>query len=605
MNYTELGNTLTKWQDAYYNDTDQKVEDSKYDFHLAAFLHQSSLMKPENLHPFYHKWKLGKQAWKGFRKAKHPVPALSVPTIFDSTKLVMFQSHKTIWQDKADGLSLNLIYRNGILSQAITRGNGYEGDDVTTNVKHISNVPLTIPTKETVVVRGEVVVSEKDFLDYAGATEYSTPRSMVQGGLKSHDPKVIQALPIRFEAFTCYTNNVGTEMDAVEYLLVLGFRTYIRTSFEPLVNRNPDIPNDGWVIKVNDRAEQGEFGNSDDHHLWALALKPQGAFAETTVTEVLYEVGKTGQITPRLNFKPIKLNGTTHNYVTAHTCRMLVEEGLGVGAKILVEKKGESIPGILEVTSTVNIDLPDLCPVCDSFLEWSTGDAHLFCKNTKCEGIQQSQLAHFLAIVDVPKFKFASAMKMGYTTISKVLNYLPVVEKVKTMSWSNFLYALSIYGVGNSRSQLLAKFFPSPDYLMDELNKKKPFEDNGFTDSAIDQLRYGFFFPDTQDALKEYANITFEAQKDFSVKKGAFTDMVFCITGELGGYTRDQAHALIKEHGGIVSTSVTKKTTHLLVANSPGKSKMDGAKKNGTKIVDEKWFLEALNLSVPNEVAIL
>lgn len=586
-------------------------------------------------------------------KIKHAIPALSLGKTKDREELKRWLGDKEgILSWKMDGLTLVLTYKNGLLYSAVTRGNGYIGENVMDAVPYIEGISPTIPILSDVIIRGEVVMSYDEFerINNQAQTpdeKYKNARNLAAGTLRALDILVHQTRRLNFFAFNVeFTGYRMTNYaDAMEYLKSLGFGivTFMRCNKDTLLSRidlfekaisHNHFPSDGLVLTYNDIEYGISLGLTGHHPRHSIAFKWKDECQDTTMEEVVWSPSKTGLLNPVAVFKPVEIDGTTVSRASVHNVSIFKKLRLGKGDIVSVYKANMIIPQIAEnKTPSHSFEVPEKCPVCGSATRIHQNVSSneeiietLYCENPYCkckllgkleffttrnamniEGVSDKtieQLYHCGWLESFSDFYKLHAheneMKvlpgMGEITVS---NILKAIEKSKKTDLRHFITALSIPMIGKDTASLIA------DYCNNSINEfklllenqaiqSKICEVNGIGDVAINSLDKWFLVKENRDDF--YSLLTYLEFAMPDIKGSKLSGKTFVITGTLNHFeNRDALCNLIVENGGKTSGSVSKNTSYLInndVSSTSGKNKK--AKELNIPIISEEEFLEML-----------
>lgn len=548
---------------------------------------------------------------------------------------------------KIDGLHMVLTYEDGVLVSAATRGNGKVGEDVTTNVKTMPSVPLQLRKKVTIVVEGEVWMDRKHFaaLNEHRAKEgeplFANPRNAAAGTMRQLDSGIVAERKLQF---TAYDISYGDIPDAQQKELVelasLGFVTEKHSTVKKSIadvmevyatwqKRKESQPFwiDGLVVKVNQKAYQDALGYTGKSPRWAIALKFPAEQGTTVIEDIYVQVGRTGALTPVALMQPVRLAGTTVTHATLHNFEEIDRLDVRIGDTVVVEKAGDIIPKVVRVLPKLRngkeqrFKRPSVCPICRSAVEprevqdkKQGVSAALFCTNRRCYSQELRRLAHFVskAAFDIdglgPKILeqlvqeglIQDAADLFTLTMGDVLplegfkekaaeNLVKGIHAKKEVSLPRFIIALGIPHVGEETAYRLADEFESLDALRTaSVEELESVDDVGPKVAAA----LVAFFADVHtvslvDRLLSHGVVVREEQA--GVTGGLLQGKTFVLTGTLPTLSRDGAKTLIREAGGEVSGSVSKKTDYVLAGDGPG-SKLQKAEKLGIPILSEEQF---------------
>lgn len=635
-----------------------KPEISDYEFdHMYRKLVDIEAKHPELVTPDSPTQRVGGKATDDFQKVRFRKPMLSLANAFSADELRDFDRRvkegletdhvQYITELKIDGLSMNLIYKNGVLTQGLTRGDGRVGEDVTSNVKTIHTIPLYIENAPPYMeVRGEVYMPRKSFImlneerDEAGLMPFANCRNAAAGSLRQLDPHVTAARNLAFFAYAL-GDIEGLEISSQEELLMKLSEFHFQVnpnykkwdSIEGVIQgvndwevRRHDLgyDTDGMVIKVNDFAQQEKLGATVKDPRWAMAYKYPPEEAETKVEKIVVTLGRTGVLTPSADLEPVHLAGTVVKRATLHNMDFIKEKDIREGDYVKIYKAGEIIPELDRVLkekrngSEKPFEIPEVCPVCGSPVERPAGEVAYRCTNPNCGGIVREKLVHFASrdamniegmgpsVVDsLLAYRLVSDPGDFYRLTQDELeqiermgekragNLIAAIEKSKESGLAKLLFGLGIRFLGAKGAELVAGKY----HTMEEL-------ENAGTDDiqsidgigkATAESLYSYLHDmenmKVLDKLKS-AGVMMEAAVEEETGS-AFEGEMVVLTGKLSSMGRREAGDLIKSQGGSVQSSITNHTT-LVVAGEDAGSKLDKAREKGIPVLSEEEFLARL-----------
>ena len=640
----ELVNILNKWAHEYYVLDAPTVSDKEYDTlydELKKLEEESGVVLPDS--PTR---RVGGEPIKGFEKHTHIARLFSLDKSTTEEELKAFftrveklangNAEYTV-EYKFDGLTVCLTYDKGKFVRATTRGNGVVGEDVTAQVLTIPSFPLTISYQGTLEVRGEAVIRLSVLEKYnETATEpLKNARNAVAGAIRNLDPKITKQRKPEIYFYDVNYRSEGGELsqtDAHEFLKKEGFKVFpyfkiCKSGQEVLsavnevekLRREIDVLTDGAVIKVNDSELRAEMGYTDKFPRWAMAYKFEAEEVTTVVKDVVWQVGRTGKLTPLALLEPVELGGATVSRATLNNYGDVQRKDVKIHSRVLVRRSNEVIPEILGATEhtekSAEIKKPVICPSC-GYVLLEIG-AHLFCPNRVCEPRIVAKLDHYAGknAMDIEGFSESTALALlkekGVKNFSdlyrltaedlenlegfkdkKIQNLLTAIQKSKTPTLDAFLYAIGVEGIGRVAAKDLAAKFESVENLQNaSVEELLGLENIG----AITAKAIVDYFADKYN-LEELENLkkvgvapVYSSEK----KEGIFSGESVVLTGTLSRYKRSEAQKLIEERGGVCQSSVTAKTTLVLAGEEAG-SKLDKAKKLGVRIINEAEFISIL-----------
>lgn len=658
----QLSEQLENYNYQYYVLDDPSVPDAEYDriFQALVTLEQQNPALRSANSPTQ---KVGGLALSKFEQVTHQLPMLSLDNVFDAAALKDFMARA---QDKAtqanidfciepklDGLAASIIYENGLLVQAATRGDGQTGENVTENVKTIKNLPLKLRGEnipELLEVRGEVFMLKAGFdklnqkLTEAGEKAFVNPRNAAAGSLRQLDSKVAASRPL---AFYCYAVGVfsgelpNSQFARIEQLKAWGLPVsdevkkvageqgcldYYQTISEKRPNLAYEI--DGVVYKVDDVSLQQTLGFVARAPRWATAYKFPAEEAVTVVENVEFQVGRTGAITPVAKLKPVFVGGVTVSNATLHNSDEIKRLGILIGDAVVVRRAGDVIPQVARVIieqrdslTTRPIVFPEVCPVCESDVERIEGEATIRCSGGLYCGAQRKEaIKHFASrkaldidglgnklvellvdhkMIDSPAqlFQLTAAQvsglpRMGEVSAKKLINSLQLSKKT---TLARFLYSLGIREVGEATASNLANYYKQIDAIKAaSVENLQSVSDVG---EIVAKHIYYFF---RQDHNIEVVNQLLEAGihwpeiKEIEQSELSLIGKTFVITGSFSSLSRADIKTALQALGAKVAGSVSKKTTTVVAGEAAG-SKLTKAQELGIEIMDEDAIVSLLN----------
>lgn len=590
-------------------------------------------------------------------KSKHRNPMLSLNDVntIDALEKFLKEYSEVLMQYKMDGITIVLSYENGILIKAVTRGNGFIGDDLTHNILQIKNIPKTIHYKGTLEVRGEVILPFKEFNEQNINGEYSNPRNTVAGAIRRHDSRTIINKGFKVIVFNLeYSSdlNFTKDSEALHFLKEQGFETVNSKTitlknkkdmeetiqlikyFEEHTRKDLPFMIDGLVFKVNNLEKRKEIGTTGTFPKWALAYKFKSLNATTKLRNVIAQVGKTGQITPVAVFDEVVIDNVKINRATLSNFNIIKEKDIRNGDTILVERANDVIPQVVKSFSELRdgseeiIQPPTNCPVCKTPTQFE--GAHLYCFGLECQSQLEGKIRHFAkrdamnidslgektasilhkeglvkSITDIYKLKdkkkeFVNIEGFGETSYERLING---IEESKNRELHHLLYALGIHNIGRRASRDLANHFKSLEYMIAISNNKIEFKEellnvNSFGE-IMSQIVIDFFNVDenikTMKELIELGlnSIVKETDEPVIDTSSKINGKTFVITGKVYNYTnRKELTAEIESLGGKVTGSVTGNTDYLINNDKESNTgKNKRAKELGISIISEDEFI--------------
>ena len=646
----QLVNKLNHYRDQYYNNNISEIEDSEYD---KLFDELKNLEKEEGIvYSDSPTQTVGYQVQSKLKKVTHSHPMLSLAKSTDLNEIEKFINGKfVVFMLKCDGLTCSIHYKDGKLISAETRGDGTVGEDITNNIKMVSNVPLTIPVKGSVTVDGEIIVKWDVFKKMnegiLEGEDFSHPRNYASGSIRQLDTKITKDRQLSFIAWKLIEAPLFSKhfKENLNLITAMGFevvpwRMYKDTSIEKLpeifslmyygVAKEHNIPVDGLVLAYDD-IEYGESLGATAHHLNSqFAWKREMENVETTLRDVEWNIGKSGMVAPTAVFNPIDLGGAITTRATLHNVSIIKGLKLGIGDRITVARMNEVIPKVTSnITQSDNLKIPTVCPCCGDKLEHRVSDSGaetLWCVNPNCpekmlskfvqfvskpamniDGLSEATLKRFIDagyittfadIYHLSNFK-RGIVKMdgfGEKSYEKLINS---IEKSRNVKLENYLVALSIPNIGKSAAKTISKYF-NGDYskLVESLRTNFDFTQLDDFGEIMNQSLYNWWQKESnlEDNLITELHFIVEEKKEVA-QNDFINGKTFCVTGAFQTMKRSELEKIITDRGGKLSGSVSKKTDYLLTNEADsGSSKAKKAAELGTPIMSEKEFLEKVGV---------
>lgn len=645
----KLRKLIEKYRYEYHVLDTQEVSDAANDA-LKHELYQLEQEYPEFITADSPTQRVGGEPLPKFGKIAHQAPMLSMEDVFspDETHDWMVRIQKLadkpldfICMPKIDGLALSLIYEDGVLLSAATRGNGRVGEDVTMNIRTIESIPLTLrePVPGRVEVRGEVYMRKDDFEKMnagrraAGEEEFANPRNVSAGSIRQLDPKVAASRPLRFFAWHLVTDlGQTTHLEGLKRCKEFGFATpphepaanftEIEKFFTALGKEREDITYwiDGVVIRVNEVEQFERLGVVGKTPRGLVAWKFAPEEATTRVESVDWFVGRTGALTPVATVSATFIAGTTVTHASLHNADEIERLGLKVGDTVILTKAGDIIPKITKVLPELRdgketaVEIPTNCPVCGALAERLEGEVALFCTNKQCYAMERERILYAVRAFEIDGlgekiierlinegllnsppdvFRLTASELMELERFGDILakKIEAEVQSKKTIDLDKFIVALGIRHVGGETAFALATAFGNLDaFRVATREELLAVSDVGETvaDSIVEYLQN----PLTQKLFDEYREVGVNVLPAKKVER-TLAGKTFVLTGTMQAMGRDEAKEQIRLKGGNVSGSVSKKTDYVVVGESAG-SKLDDAKRLGVATLSEEEFLRIL-----------
>jgi DNA ligase (NAD+) len=657
----ELRKLLLEHDYRYYVLAQPTISDQQYD-RLMRELIGLEREHPELATPDSPTQRVGGEPTKEFPTVTHAVPMLSLSNTYNEEEVRDFdrrvrsalgeEPFRYVCELKFDGVAISLTYEGGLLARGATRGDGFQGDEITQNLKTIRSIPLRLRTRkkgmEDLEVRGEVYMKRDDFRrmneerELAGEKTFINPRNSAAGALKLQDPKIVATRPLNFVAYFMRsgTTELSSHSENLRTLRELGFpvseHARVSTTVDEVVRywseweaRRDDLPYDidGVVVKVDSLAQQARLGTIAKSPRWAIAFKFAARQARTVLKSIRLQVGRIGTITPVADLEPVFVGGTTVSRATLHNEDYIKELDIRPGDTVVVEKGGDVIPKVSEVIrekrprGTKPFTMPDKCPECGSKISRPEGEANYYCENSECPAQVRARIGHFAhrgamdieglgeALVDqLVSLGFIQSYADLYELHKKrdrlvqlehwgeksADNLLAAIEESKKRPFWRVVFAIGIRHVGAGVTQLIVNHVRSMDKLM-EASQEELQEIQGVGPRIAESVRR--FFEDKHnrkliERLRK-ARLQFEEKEKRPSAGTPFSGKTFVLTGTLPSFTREEAKAKIEELGGKVASSVSSKTDYVVVGEEAG-SKLAKAKELGIQTLDEKSFLKLI-----------
>ncbi len=662
----ELTAQLRAWDRAYYLQDAPVVDDATYDAALRA-LRELEAGDPSLVRPDSPTQRVGGGVSGGFSEVRHLLPMLSLANARDDDELLAWDQRLQklleaaghegepafVVEPKIDGLALSLVYRDGLLERAVTRGDGEAGEDVTANVRTIRAVPLSIddPNPPALIeVRGECYIPLEAFkrlneerLD-AGLPVYMNPRNTAAGSLRQLDPAVTAERPLAFWSYAIGALE-GIEFhshhEALQWLAARGFpvnpRITTMTGIEAVRKACHAIEHerealgydiDGAVVKVDSLALQATLGSVGRDPRWAIAFKFPPTTRTTKLLGIEINVGRTGALNPFAELEPVEVGGVVVRHATLHNEEDINRKDIRVGDTVIVQRAGDVIPQVIgpvleDRTGNEQVfKMPADCPACGEPVVKNEEDAKHFCVNPRCPSRDVEGIKHFISrsamdidgvgeklvdrlyeleLVRRPSDLYALTVDdllplEGFQETS-ANNTIAAITASKARPFGNVLFGLGIPHVGLVTAQAIARAFGSMERLL-EAGAEEIAEVEGVGPIIAEAVAGWCADPERQAevAALQAAGVTLElAADELPVEDGPLSGKTIVVTGTLEGFSRDEAKDAIERLGGKTTDSVSKKTSYVVVGASPG-SKVAKAEKAGVPILDEAGFRELLGL---------
>lgn len=659
----KLRKDLRRHNYLYYVQAQPEISDYEYD-QLLKKLEELEQQNPELITAESPTQRVSGEPTKIFPVVRHRKQMLSLANTYNEEEIIDFdrrvrsllnenEAYEYVCELKIDGLAISLIYENGTLTRAATRGDGQQGDDVSKNIKTIRSLPVKLDTNNNelmnIEVRGEVYYPLKafeklnEYREKNGETPFANPRNAAAGSIKLQDPQEVARRPL--QVFCYYLDiinenpSIKTHFNSLKTLEKL----YFPVNPNYALCKNVDDVTDFWkswqakrdtlpydvdgiVVKVNNFEQQERLGKTAKSPRWAIAFKFATEQAVTKLKEINWQVGRTGTLTPVAKLEPVQLMGTTVKRATLHNMDEIRRLDVRIDDEVRVEKGGDIIPKILEVVEhtpgSKPYQQPENCPVCNSPVSRPEGEVALVCENVRCPAQVSGRIQHFASrgamdieglgdkIVDlflkenliedygdlyfIQSQQIEELERMGSKSAE---NIIEAIEKSKEQPLEKLIFALGIRFVGEGAARLLARHFNSLDDLMNAEYEEIDAID-GIGEKTAESVMQFFKKDENLKVIEKLrkAGLKFEEEeKEIATQVDEhFKNKTFVFTGTLTHFSRDEAKKAVEERGAKVTSSVSKNTDYVVVGEEPG-SKYDKAKELGVRILSEEELLEMLN----------
>ncbi|UCE39934.1 MAG: NAD-dependent DNA ligase LigA [Candidatus Aminicenantes bacterium] len=640
----------------YYVDNDPQISDYEFDL-LVKELEKLEREFPDLVTPESPTQRVGEQPIEGFSSVEHTVPMLSLDNCYNEQELRDFEGRikkiipsekiEYVAELKIDGLGIAINYRNGKFSQAITRGDGIRGDDVTPNVKTIKSLPLALDTTQDVEARGEIYLPFSSFQrinqerEKEGESSFANPRNAAAGSIRLLDPKEVsqRGLDMFLYSIFCDREEKASQSENLDFLKRFRFKTNPHSklchSLEDVLafyqkwkeqRDSLDYDVDGIVIKVNSTRHQTLLGSTAKFPKWAISLKFPARQATTKINDILIQVGRTGALTPVAILEPVKLSGITISRSTLHNEDEIKKKDIRIGDTVLIERSGDVIPRVVSVIKEKRsgkerpFSFPTQCPVCHATAFHPEGEAVSRCTNPSCPAKLREALLHYASrramnieglgdaivhqllenklvrnIPDIYDLKMEDLIDLERMGPRSAQNLQDEIEKSKKRAVARLIFALGIRFVGERTAQALAAHFNNFDALA-QAGHEELLQIKDVGPKVAESVVFFFDQPENVELIRrlKQAGLHFVHKKGSEEGEKFLTGQTFVLTGKLSHFTREEATAIIQDLGGQVVSSVSSKTSYVIVGEAPG-SKFQKAKSLGVSILDEFQFQELID----------
>ena len=659
---------LSHYSKKYYNDDTSEVADSKFDElkkEIIDLEKKFSFLKSKQSPQL----QVGHKPSRNFKKASHKVPMLSLSNAFTEEDLKNFEKKILNYLDKdnnfkieysaepkIDGISASLTYKNKKFVTGLSRGDGKEGEDITLNLKTISDIPKFVSSKdfpEEIDIRGEIFIENKDFIKFK--KKFANPRNAASGSLRQKNPEDTRKIPLKFIAYTFGHEkgmNIKYQNDFLKKLkewgfkinplnkVIIGTKNLMSNYYEIEKKRgelNFDI--DGIVYKINSFEIQKRLGNVANAPRWAIAHKFSANSGVSKIINIEIQVGRTGALTPVAKIKPINIGGVVVSNATLHNEDEIIRKDIRINDEVIVERAGDVIPHVTSVDfskrnkDTKRFIFPTKCPSCGSktFKEFNfitkKEDAVRRCSSVgfECEKVAIEKIKHFVSKeafnIDgfgkkiVEKFWQMNFVRLPYDIFN--LNYDKIksidgwgqqsvdnlkysIDEKRNISLERFIYSLGIRHIGLENAKLISNYLKTV-LNFSLLSKNKKFDEllniDGIGETQINSIKE-FFKNDTNLKVINKLNKCLKVNDaKLNKKNGPLANKTFMLTGKLNGMSRAEAKSLIESNSGSIISNISKKLNYLVIGDKPTKRKIDSAKELKIKILNQSEWLKMLNIS--------
>ena len=666
--YNQKIRLLHKYNKYYYENSSPLVTDSEYD-EL-----KQSIITLEKKYIFINQEKsplnlVGYKPSKNFTKSPHRVPMLSLSNAFSEQDLQNFEkkilnyiseknNFKLVYsaEPKIDGISASLTYKDGVFTKGLSRGDGKEGEDITSNLLTINDIPKKIVSKnfpKDIDIRGEVFIKNSDFIKLK--EKFANPRNAASGSLRQKNPELTSKIPLKFIAYTFgYESNlkIHSQTEFLSQLSEWGFKTNtlnrkivgvknLLINYSEIEKKRVDIDFDidGIVYKIDDFNLQKRLGNVANSPRWAIAHKFSSNKAISEIINIDIQVGRTGALTPVAKIKPVNIGGVVVSNATLHNEEEIIRKDIRIGDTVTVERAGDVIPHILSVNikkrlkNSFKFIFPKNCPSCGSktikefnnFTKKEDAVRRCSSEGYECEKIAIEKLKHFVSkdalniegfgkkIVenfwnlnliklphDIFNLDFKKIENLEGWGRQSIENLKYSINQRKNISLERLIYSLGIRHIGLENAKILSKYFKSFSKFINFSNEAildDILNIDGIGETQLKSVKNFFDNRVNLKILKELQKILKVKDAATKDKNGLLNEKTFMVTGKLNGISRAEVKSLIEENSGSSVSTVTKKLNYLIVGEKPTKKKIDKAKEFKVTILNQSQFLKMLNIT--------
>ena len=664
--YKEKIRSFNYFNKKYYDENDPKISDAEFD------ILKKEVLDLESEHSFLKdkdspSSRVGFKPSKNFKKISHRRPMLSLSNAFNEEDLINFEKKIFNYLDKKnnlkleysvepkiDGISASLSYKKGKFITGLSRGDGKEGEDITSNLKTINDIPKFIQDKDfpdDIDIRGEVFIKNSDFEKLKD--KFANPRNAASGSLRQKNPEETKKIPLKFIAYTFgYEKglNIDCQSDYLKKLKKWGFKinplnkiiigTKNLMSNYQLVEKKRnelDFDIDGIVYKINNFKIQERLGNVASAPRWAIAHKFSANSGISKIIDIDIQIGRTGALTPVAKIKPINIGGVVVSNATLHNEDEIIRKDIRLDDTVVIERAGDVIPHIISVDvnkrdkNSSKFIFPKNCPSCGSNtvkefnLLTKKKDAVRRCSSEgfECEKVAIEKIKHFVSkeafnidgfgkkivekfwnlnLINFPQDIFSLDFKkiesMDGWGKQSVANLKYSINEKKIISLERFIYSLGIRHIGLENAKLIAKYTKSSQNLI-HLFKNKNFNDllniDGIGEAQMNSIKIFFSNSENLKIINELSKVL-KINNVIEVKKnGSLLNKTFLLTGKLDGISRAEAKSLIEQNSGSIVSNVSKKLNYLIVGDKPTKRKIENAKELNVRVLNQNEWFKMLN----------
>tara|TARA_Y100000590_G_scaffold284034_1_gene319581 strand:+ start:891 stop:2912 length:2022 start_codon:yes stop_codon:yes gene_type:complete len=663
--YNNYIKELKKHNELYYLKDKPSISDRDYDDLKNKILEFESKYIYLN-HKDSPSKNIGFKPSKVFKKQKHKVAMLSLSNLFDKNDIINFEKKIKNYLDsssynffeysvepKIDGISASLTYKNGKLITGLSRGDGYEGEVITENLKTINDIPKYINSKDfpsEIEIRGEVYIKKNDF--ELLKEKFANPRNAASGSLRQKNPSETKKIPLKFIAYTFgifEKNKFIKQSDFLKSLKIWGFKTSrhnkVVSNIDDMIKNHQNFEKkryeleydvDGLVYKINDLKLQNRLGFVGNAPRWAAAHKFSAATSFSKVLKIEIQVGRTGALTPVAKVEPVNIGGVVVSNATLHNEDEIKKKDIRVGDVVKIERAGDVIPHVVSVDlskralKSSKYKFPVNCPSCGSKVEKEYNsqtkkyDAVKRCSSNgfTCEKMAIEKIKHFVSkdalnieglgkkVVekfweksfirypqDIFNLNFDKIENLEGWGQQSVANLKYSIDQSKKISFHRFIFALGIRHIGQENAKIIAKHLQKKENFF-KIHKNYNFDFfkniDGIGAIQISSIRKFFSIKENLKVVKDLSNFLYIENETIN-NSGKLKNFSFMITGKLDKMSRAEAKSIIEKNSGKILSSVTKKLNYLIIGDKPTIKKVNEAKELGVKVIDQKELIKLIN----------